>query len=197
MQGGVARVRRARGADRIGVCIAALASLVLVTGCATQDRSTSLMDQRSGPTVAFDSIDGPPPAVFNRLVDNLGSEAEARRIAVVSREGQAHFRVRGYLAAHVEKGRTHIGWAWDVYDAERRRTLRITGEELGAASRRPADAWNAADEQVLFRIARSSMERLAAFLAAPEAPHEAGPPPSPRTATASPPAGTVAVAASR
>ncbi len=199
MQGGAAPVTGAQGGDWASVRrLAAVASLVLACACTTQDRSTTASTVRSGPTIAFDSIDGPPPAVFNRLVDNLSMEAEARRVAVVSREGQASFRARGYLAVHVERGRTHVGWAWDVYDAERRRTLRLTGEELGAAApSRPADAWRAADEQVLQRIARSSMERLAAFLAAPDVPPEPSTAQNPRVATTDPPSGTLTVAASR
>jgi len=117
------------------------------------------------PTVAFESIDGPPVGVFQRLVQNLSAEAEARQIAVVSREGRSHYRVRGYLAAQTVRGRTHIAWVWDVYDDDRLRALRITGEEAGG--RPGADPWDVADEAMLRRIARTSMDRLSALLAAP------------------------------
>jgi hypothetical protein len=117
------------------------------------------------PTVAFESIDGPPAGVFQRLVQNLSTEAEARQIAVVSREGRSHYRVRGYLAAQIVRGRTHIAWVWDVYDDDRLRTLRITGEEAGG--RPGADPWDVADEAMLRKIARTSMDRLAALLASP------------------------------
>src|SRR5262249_21281650 len=52
--------------------------------------------------------------------------------------------------------------------------LRIADEETGAGSR--AEAWNAADDAVLRRIAHSGMDRLAAFLDAGGAP-AAEPPP--------------------
>src|SRR4029077_15283788 len=39
----------------------------------------------SGATVAFESIDGPPPEVFRKLVTSLNDEAGAHKIAVVSR----------------------------------------------------------------------------------------------------------------
>ena len=91
----------------------------------------------------------------------------ARQIAVVSRDGAATYRVRGYVSAQVERGKTTFAWVWDVYDADKRRALRMP-----ARSRPPPaagrDAWAAADEQVLRRIARDSMERLAAFLNASE-----------------------------
>ena len=124
----------------------------------------------SGPTIAFDSIDGPPVSVFNRLVDNISGEAQQRAIAIASREGGANYRVRGYLAAQVVRGRTHISWVWDVYDDAKVRALRIRGEEAGP--RGSGDPWTAADDAMLRKIARTSMDRLAAFLRNPESPAE-------------------------
>ena len=125
----------------------------------------------SGPTIAFESIDGPPVGVFNRLVDNISAEAQSRNVAIASREGAANYRVRGYLAAQVIRGRTHISWVWDVYDDVKVRALRIRGEEAGG--RAGGDPWSIADEAMLRRIARLSVDRLAAFLRNPDAP--AGP----------------------
>ena len=153
-------------------CVAALSRRCLA--CArpaarVQPSNASLTTSgASGPTIAFDSIDGPPVGVFNRLVDNLSAEAQARQLAIASREGAANYRVRGYLAAQVIRGRTHISWVWDVYDDDKLRALRITGEEAGG--RGGADPWSVADEAMLRRIARTSMERLAAFLGNPGAP---------------------------
>jgi len=121
-----------------------------------------------GTTVAFESIDGPPESLFRKLVSQLTQEANARQIAVVSRESTAQYRVRGYVAAHVQGKKTTISWVWDIYSADRQRALRLSGEVPGAASER---AWAAADDQVVSRMARDGMDRLAAFLANP------GPPP--------------------
>jgi hypothetical protein len=121
-----------------------------------------------GTTVAFESIDGPPETVFRKLVAQLTTEANARQVAVVSRESPAQYRVRGYVAAHVLGKKTTITWVWDVYTANQQRAQRIAGELPGAPSER---AWAAADDQVVNRMARDGMERLAAFLANP------GPPP--------------------
>jgi hypothetical protein len=120
-----------------------------------------------GRTVAFESIDGPPETVFKNLVQQLNQEAQARQISVVSREAAAQYRIRGYVAAHVQGKKTTISWVWDIYDADRQRAMRLTGEEVGTSSR---TAWNAADDQVLNHIARDGMTRLAAFLADPSAP---------------------------
>jgi hypothetical protein len=101
---------------------------------------------------------------------------------MVSRESPAQFRVRGYVAAHVQGKKTTITWVWDVYDADRERATRFAGEVPGAPSDR---AWAAADDAVVTRMARDGMNRLAAFLTAP-APAESPPPrdePSPNVAS--------------
>jgi hypothetical protein len=54
-----------------------------------------------------------------------------------------------------------------VFDRDDRRALRIAGEET--AKGRHGDAWSAADDEMLRRIARSSMDQLAAFLTSPDA----------------------------
>jgi hypothetical protein len=154
----------------VACAVAALLAAV-ASGCTASNTSNaSLTASASGPTIAFESIDGPPVGVFNRLVDNLSSEAQGRNLAIASREGAANYRVRGYLAAQVIRGRTHISWVWDVYDDDRLRALRITGEEAGG--RGGADPWSVADEPMLRRIARAGMDRLAAYLSNPGGPLE-------------------------
>jgi hypothetical protein len=161
------------------VCRCALAVLLtaLVAACSETTSSNASLSNASltsaaptsGPTLAFDSIDGPPVGVFNRLVDNLTSEAQARQLSIASREGAANYRVRGYLAAQVVHGRTLVSWVWDVYDDDKFRALRITGEEAGG---RGSDPWAAADEAMLRKIAKLSMDRLSAYLRNPAAPVE-------------------------
>jgi hypothetical protein len=130
-----------------------------------------------GSTVAFESIDGPPPEVFRKLVADLNTEAGARKIAVVSRESAATYRVRGYVSALVERDKTTFAWVWDVYDADKRRALRISGEELAATGKR-RDAWAAADAQVVRRMAQSGMEQMAGFLNSSEPAPAAAPEPN-------------------
>ena len=116
----------------------------------------------NGATVAFESIDGPPPQIFDRMVGVLDSESKLRNLSVVSREGQASYRVRSYLAAEVNHGRTSIAWVWDVYDANQQRALRLSGEEPAGKSGR--DAWAAADDLVLRRIAQAGFSGLSAMI---------------------------------
>ncbi len=113
-------------------------------------------------TIAIESIDGPPPAVARKLAARLSEEAQARRLAVVAGEEPANYRVRGYLSTHVERGKTSITWVWDIYGADKRRALRITGEEPSGNNAR--DSWSGVDESVLRRIAQSGMDRILVFL---------------------------------
>jgi hypothetical protein len=193
-----AAVAHPKSSIRVGA-LAAAAVCLCAAGCSTappQGAMASVIPQ--GPTVAFESIDGPPSTIFARLVQDLDEEARARQVAVVSREGQAQYRVRGYLAAMVQGKRrnTVISWVWDVYDADQQRALRISGEMPASGS--GGGTWAAADDGVLRRVAAVSMNQLAAFLAAPPAqPMPAAPPsaPGPNIAANSPdPAGTASSA---
>ena len=122
-------------------------------------------------TVAFESIDGPPETVFRRFVDRLGQEAGAHRLAMVSREQPAQYRIRGYVAAHVQGTRTTISWVWDVFtEGGRERVARFSGEVPGAVSER---AWAAADDTAVARMAQDGMSRLSTFLAGASAPGDA------------------------
>jgi len=115
-----------------------------------------------GPTVAFESIDGPPPQVFDRMVGVLDSESKLRNLSIVSREGGASYRVRSYLSAQVVRGKTVIAWVWDVYDNNQQRALRLSGEEpAGKAGR---DAWTAADDLVLRKIAQAGLSGLSSMI---------------------------------
>lgn len=112
----------------------------------------------AGATVAFESVDGPPPQVFDRLVSALDSEARLRNLAVVSRQDSAAYRVRSYLAAQIRGGRTTIAWVWDVYDRDQQRAIRLAGEEQAGKAGR--DAWASADDVVLRRIAQAGLTGL-------------------------------------
>jgi len=148
----------------LGSLLTVLCALVL-GGCNPDNQGLSAVQPR-GATVAFDSLDGLPPGQFQKLVGDLNEEAQSRRLAVISREQTSAYRVRGYLAVKVTKKQTTVAWVWDVFDQSEQRVLRISGEET--AKVRSRDAWAAADDAMLRRIASTSVEQLAAFLTAPE-----------------------------
>jgi hypothetical protein len=154
--------------SRIALHAATAAALMAMAcglgGCAggAANNSMAMASTSSGPTIAFESIDGPPPQVFDRMVGVLDSESKLRSLSVVSRESTAAYRVRSYLAAQVNHGRATIAWVWDVYDQNQQRALRLSGEEpAGKAGR---DAWAAADDLVLRKIAQAGLSGLSAMI---------------------------------
>ncbi|MFQ3459481.1 hypothetical protein PMN64_40060 [Bradyrhizobium sp. UFLA01-814] len=153
-------------AVRAAVAASWLAIACALGGCAAggnvADSYAMATPASSGATVAFESIDGPPPQVFDRMVGVLDSESKLRSLSIVSRQGAAAYRVRSYLSAQVVRGRTMISWVWDVYDSNQQRALRLSGEEpAGKAGR---DAWAAADDLVLRKIAQAGFSGLSSML---------------------------------
>ena len=148
---------------------AAVAALLLTIACGLGGCASGgagggafAMASSGGATVAFESIDGPPPQIFDRMVGVLDSESKLRNLSIVSREGPAAYRVRSYLSAQVNHGRTTIAWVWDVYDRDQQRALRLSGEEpAGKAGR---DPWAAADDLVLRKIAQAGLSGLTAMV---------------------------------
>jgi ABC-type glycerol-3-phosphate transport system substrate-binding protein len=155
--------------------IAAFALLSVATGC-TANGPSPMASQSFGPTVAFESVDGPPPQVFDRLVKALETESPNRSFSIVSREAPASYRVRSYLSAQVDRGKTIIAWVWDVYDRDHHRTLRLSGEE--PAGKNPKDAWASADDGVIRRIAQAGLAGLNGLIDG-TAPAETAPAPQP------------------
>src|ERR1700731_1649555 len=157
-------LRRSRTAMRACAVALLLAAACALGGCAsggaTGSGSFAMAGAGDSPTVAFESIDGPPPPVFDRMVNVLDSESKLRNLSIVSREGSASYRVRSYLAAQGRRGRTTIAWVWDVYDRDQQRALRLSGEEpAGKAGR---DPWTAADDLLLRKIAQGGLSGLSA-----------------------------------
>src|SRR6201984_1971250 len=176
-------VRSAMLAIACGLCVCA--------GNGANGGAFATASAASGPTVTFESIDGPPPRIFERMVSVLDSESKLRNLSIVSRDGTASYRVRSYLAAQVNRGRATIAWVWDVYDQNQQRALRLAGEEpAGKAGR---DAWAAADDLVLRKIAQAGLSGLSSMIngTAPAEPPPAPPPApakrGPAVASANPP----------
>jgi len=152
-------------AARAAIAAALLVAAGALGGCAgggAASGSYAMASTGGGPTVAFESIDGPPPQVFDRMVSVLDSESKLRNLSIVSREGGAAYRVRSYLSAQVVRGRTVIAWVWDVYDSNQQRALRLSGEEPAGKSGR--DAWAAADDLVLRKIAQAGLSGLSGMI---------------------------------
>ena len=156
--------RVSRIALRATMATVLLTTAVGLGGCAggAASNSFAMASNTGGSTIAFESIDGPPPQVFDRMVGILDSESKLRSLSIVSREGTAAYRVRSYLAAEVSHGRTTIAWVWDVYDQNQQRALRLSGEEQAGKAAR--DAWSSADDLVLRKIAQAGLSGLAGMI---------------------------------
>jgi hypothetical protein len=176
--GGAESDPRGRRPSGIGKPMMCLALCLTAAGCASIGQTLGPSAPARDLSIAFESIDGLPRDLSQRLVRDLNAEAAVLRIAVVPAGNEASYRLRGYLAAHAQGATTSIAWAWDVYDAELHRAFRLSGEERAgptadrdAAGRNPAGRnWAAADEALLRAIARAGMEQLAAFMASAPAP---------------------------
>ncbi len=156
-----------RGAVARRRILAVPLACLLLAACQTDNGLvTGSLGQSAPRAIAFESIDGPPPTVFERLVAQLGKEAEARKLPIVSRANPGAWRVRLYLAAHLQKKQATISWVGDVFDVRYDRAFRVAGEEPVAPARR--DVWALADDAVLARIAAKSLDAIMAQIGAPE-----------------------------
>jgi hypothetical protein len=166
---------RPAGIDRRYGSVAVVLAGLGLSGCVNTGLLADLIEERPTATIAFESIDGPPPAVFHKFVDSLKAQAGVQQVLVVV-PSRADYRLRGYLAAHETDGATSIAWAWDVYDSERRRAFRLVGEEKAGGAGR---LWEAADDAILHRVARSAIAQFAVLAAArPDSAPASSPAPS-------------------
>lgn len=153
-----------RAAGRCLVAFALTAGLAACQGAGLAGGSPA------GKPVALDSIEGAPPAVQNALNSELAEAATSRKVELVGVGQDARYRVKGYLtAARSPGGEAQLAYVWDVFDAKtNRHSRRVAGSsQLPAKGRNP---WDGLDKEALRRLAARSMEEIAAFLAAPDAP---------------------------
>src|SRR6266702_38740 len=171
-------LRASRMALRACVAALSLTAACALGGCAGNGAASGSFAMASdSPTIAFESIDGPPPPVFDRMVSVLDSETKLRSLAIVSRENSAAYRVRSYLSAQIVRGKAEIAWVWDVYDRDQSRALRLSGQEPAGKGGRdaPRDPWAAADDLVLRKIAQAGLSGLTGMIGG-TAPADAPPP---------------------
>jgi hypothetical protein len=174
------RQRMCRTGNRVWPLVRARATLAAVAltlaACNQHDTVTTgsiavtPVSMVGAQTIAFESVDGPPRLVFDRLVKMLSAEAERRQLPVVTHTGPSTYRVRAYLATYIEKKKKQatLTWAWEVLDTRDQRAFRLAGEEaLGAPK---SDVWSQLDDAVLLRVARLGFDELSARIGASPAP---------------------------
>jgi hypothetical protein len=121
-----------------------------------------------GVPVAFVSLQGAPETVTSRLSSAIAQQAARRDIIIVGIDGKPRYQMRGYVSAQPgANGTIELAWVFDVYDGQRKRAQRISGQEPVRAS---GDVWSSLTEQDLQRVAFRSVDEIAVFLAGtPEA----------------------------
>jgi hypothetical protein len=116
-----------------------------------------------GVPVALVSLEGGPDAVMSRLSLAISQQAVRREIAIVGQDGQPRYQLRGYISAHADGGEGELSWAFDIFDAQRRRARRFSGQEK---LRGGGDPWAAVTDGLLTAVAFKAADDIAEFLAA-------------------------------
>jgi hypothetical protein len=153
-----------------GIAVASVLSLLPACTETASDFNASAAPRIRAPgvPVALVSLDGAPETVTSRLSSAISQQAAKRDIVIVGIDGKPRYQVRGYVSVATgaeSKGEVH--WAFDIFDAKRKRAKRFSGQESVVAS---GDNWSGVTDQDLQKIAYRSLDDIAEFLAAsPEA----------------------------
>jgi hypothetical protein len=145
---------------------AALAALALAAcNAATRPAATAAAIIAPDVPVAFIALEGAPEAVLPRLTEALSLAAGDRSIRLVETDADPAYQVKGYFAAASAAGGATLTYALDVFDAKDRLVRRLEGAGEMSGTAPAADPWAGIDDQAMARLAASSMNDLARFLA--------------------------------
>ncbi len=147
--------------------LAALALAACTETASDFNPSAAPRARAPGVPVALVSLDGAPESVILKLSSAMAQQAARRDITIVGIDGQPRYQVRGYLAANALAGaKGELSWAFDIFDSQRKRARRFSGQEPMASN---AD-WGAVTDQQVQAVAFKALDEIAEFLAAtPEA----------------------------
>lgn len=145
--------------------LAGAAAFAALSAC--QSGGLALNGSPEGVPVAVESIEGPPVPVKTAFASELATAATNRRVELVGADGEARYRVRGYVSTETgAEGETVLAFVWDVFDAEKHRAKRLTGSSpvRTASPGSPVDPWAGLDKETLAKLASKSMDEIAVFL---------------------------------
>ncbi len=126
----------------------------------------------AGARAALAGVNGAPREAADRFAAALAPAAAARDVAIAE-PGKADYLLRFYLsAAPAEAGATRVSYVFDMFDKDRRRAMRLSGEATARGA--GADPW-ALEETTLRLLADRAADDMAAALSnTPEAIAAAG-----------------------
>ena len=121
----------------------------------------------SGVPVALISLEGAPESVISKLSTAIAGQAARRDITIVGIDGKPRYQLRGYLSAYAAAdGKGELSWAFDIFDAQKKRARRFAGQEPLSGG---AD-FSAVGDSHVQAVAFKALDEIAEFLAAsPEA----------------------------
>ncbi len=132
---------------------------------ACQTTGTATNGSPAGVPITVDIVDGAPQRVKTAFASEIYSAAAAKKVDLVQGDSQARYQVRGHLSTNVDAaGSSTVAVVWDVFDTEKRRARRLTGSSPIRAGAQP-HSWQGLDKETLAKLAASSMDEIAAFLA--------------------------------
>jgi hypothetical protein len=140
------------------------ASLALALVACQQGFEAAKTVEAPGVPVALDTLEGAPDAVLGQVSAEVSSQANARRIELVSEGSKPRYRLRAYLTAYsTADGETALAFVWDVFDASNKRAQRVSTTTL--AKGQSAVPWQQIGEKQIAMATAQSMNDVAAFLA--------------------------------
>jgi hypothetical protein len=116
-----------------------------------------------GASVALASLSGVPEPVADRIKGAFAQEAAERDITLADPKN-ANYLVRGYLNAAPAETGTSITVVFDIFDAAKKRALRLEDALFIKAVPAADDPWSVMDVASVGDVAAKTAEDLAAFL---------------------------------
>ncbi|WOJ89223.1 hypothetical protein RZS28_15665 [Methylocapsa polymorpha] len=116
-----------------------------------------------GASVALASLSGVPEPVADRMKNAFAQEATQRDITLADAKN-ADYLVRGYLNAAPTEAGTSITVVFDIFDAAKKRALRLEDALFVKGASAASDPWSAVDMAAIGDVAAKSADNLAAFL---------------------------------
>lgn len=155
----------------IGRLAAAALAAVLLAGCVETagdfGASPPASARATGIPVSLVSLSGAPEPVIARISSTISLQAARRNLQIVGIDGNPRYQLRGFVSAQAGGSGNEIAWAFDIYDAQRRRARRLAGEE---AVRADGDVWSSLSDADLQKVANKVLDQIVLFLSdTPEA----------------------------